>query len=101
MKLLLMTGVLLTACTQTVPGAKDEKVPMPKEASGSPAADACGARQLQRLVGRNRSEAGPAAPGQNRRIACSTCPVTMDYNPERLNIFYNERTGIIEKVSCG
>jgi hypothetical protein len=52
MKLLLLTGVLMAACTQTVPGAKDEKVPMPEQSSPPPAADACGARQLQRLVGR-------------------------------------------------
>lgn len=36
-----------------------------------------------------------------RRVACTTCPVTMDYRPDRLNIFFDAETGIIKEVKCG
>ena len=63
--------------------------------------DACGAAALAHLVGRPRTEIPvPVNPGQ-RRVVCDTCPVTKDYSPWRLNIFYDQRTGVITKVSCG
>jgi hypothetical protein len=34
-------------------------------------------------------------------VACTTCPVTQDYNPRRLNFFYETSTGIIKQVKCG
>ena len=37
----------------------------------------------------------------NRRVVCTTCPVTMDFSPHRLNIFYNTRTELVEQVRCG
>jgi len=37
----------------------------------------------------------------NRRVTCTTCPVTEDYSATRLNIFFNEQTGIVEQVRCG
>ena len=36
-----------------------------------------------------------------QRVACLGCPITMDYNPERLNFFFDEATGIIKEVRCG
>jgi hypothetical protein len=36
-----------------------------------------------------------------RRVACTTCPVTDDLDPGRLNIFYDERTQLITEVRCG
>jgi hypothetical protein len=36
-----------------------------------------------------------------RRVACTTCPMTMDYNPGRLNILYDQETGIVREVKCG
>ena len=66
-----------------------------------PPPDACGARALAHLVGKNRSEIPvPVNPGQ-RRVACTTCPITEDYSPWRLNIFYDARTGVITEVRCG
>ena len=103
MRAMLIT-VMLAACTAPPAGStapQEKKVPMPSTPSQPPPPDSCGAAALQRLVGRPRSEIPPAPPGSVRRVACTTCPVTMDYNPNRLNIFYNERTGIIERVSCG
>lgn len=61
----------------------------------------CKADQYQRYVGRNRS-ALPAKPaGETWRVTCTTCPMTMDYNPTRLNILYEESTGLIREVKCG
>ncbi len=61
----------------------------------------CRADQYRYLIGRNRSEIPPTPAGRTWRVACTTCPVTMDYNPNRLNIFYDEATGVIRRVECG
>ena len=61
----------------------------------------CRADQYQRFVGRNRSELPPKPANETWRVTCTTCPVTMDYTGSRLNIFYEERTGIIREVKCG
>jgi hypothetical protein len=37
----------------------------------------------------------------NRRVTCTTCPVTMDFREDRLNIFFDADTGIIKEVKCG
>ncbi|HEY0625653.1 MAG TPA: hypothetical protein VGD10_02860 [Allosphingosinicella sp.] len=65
-----------------------------------PGGNQCGAASLQWLVGKQRS-AIPAISGRTVRIACTTCPVTEDYSPQRLNIFYDERTNVIKEVNCG
>jgi len=61
----------------------------------------CKADQYRHLIGRNRSEIPATPAGQTWRVTCTTCPVTMDYNPNRLNIFYDEATGVIRRVECG
>jgi hypothetical protein len=61
----------------------------------------CRAEQYQRYVGRHRSELPPKPVNENWRVTCTTCPVTMDYSPSRLNIFYEESSGIIREVKCG
>jgi hypothetical protein len=63
--------------------------------------DQCRASEYQTLVGQNRS-AIPATPaGATWRVTCSSCAVTMDYNPVRMNITYNDATGVVERVTCG
>lgn len=64
-------------------------------------ADMCKAGELQWLVGKPRTEIPVPVDVVTRRVVCSTCPVTEDYSPYRLNIFYNQQTGIVERVSCG
>lgn len=92
---ILATGFLaLAACAAAPPKGSPEPSPQP-------VADACGARALQHLVGRHRSEIPPPAKPELQRVACATCAITMDYNPERLNIFFDEATGIIRDVRCG
>lgn len=64
-------------------------------------ASQCKADQYQRFVGRNRSELPAAPTGATWRVTCTTCPMTMDFNPERMNVLYNQQTNIIEQVRCG
>jgi hypothetical protein len=66
-----------------------------------PATDMCGAYEVQDLVGRPRSEVPVPVLPALQRVACTTCPVTMDYNPKRLNFLYDAETGIIKEVKCG
>ncbi len=61
----------------------------------------CKADQYQRFVGRNRSELPPRPADETWRVTCTSCPVTMDYNSGRLNIFYDQATGAIREVKCG
>ena len=63
--------------------------------------DTCGARALQSLIGRPRTEIPVPVDLSRRRVTCTTCPVTMDFNPERLNILYDQATGIVRQVKCG
>lgn len=61
----------------------------------------CRADQYQTYVGRNRSELPARPPAETWRVTCTTCPVTMDFNPSRLNILYDETSGVIREVKCG
>lgn len=37
----------------------------------------------------------------NVRLVCTACAATMDHDPDRLNLRYDEATGIIKAVDCG
>jgi len=87
-------SLLVAACAPV--GAVDPAPTPPDEG-----ANQCKADQYQRFVGRNRSEL-PARPADEVwRVTCTTCPVTMDYSPRRLNILFEQSTGVIREVKCG
>ncbi|HWW12510.1 MAG TPA: hypothetical protein VN018_08330 [Brevundimonas sp.] len=67
----------------------------------TPGADLCRAGDLQYLVGKPKADIPVPVDVVNRRVTCTTCPVTEDFSPYRLNIFFNERTQIVEQVRCG
>lgn len=67
----------------------------------SPGENQCRASDYQYLIGRSRSEIPAEPAGATWRVTCTSCPVTMDYNPRRLNIFYDEGSGIVREVRCG
>jgi hypothetical protein len=106
-KLVSVAAVLaLSACAATPPASpsapppkviETPTVPVPPP----PAPDSCHSQDFQYLVGKNRSAIPVPTDPSRRRVACTTCPVTMDYNPERLNIFFDSETGVIKEVKCG
>lgn len=73
-------------------------VPPPAE---TPSENQCRASEYRYLIGQNRSQIPATPPGATWRVTCVGCPVTMDYSPSRLNILYDERSGVIREVSCG
>lgn len=67
----------------------------------NPTTDVCRAGELQWLVGKPKTDIPVPVDVVNRRVTCTTCPVTEDYSPYRLNIFFNDQTQIVEQVRCG
>ncbi len=65
-----------------------------------PMDDACQASAFQWLVGRPRADI-PAVLPQPSRVVADNQPVTMDYNPNRINVVWNHETGRVEHVRCG
>jgi hypothetical protein len=63
--------------------------------------DACGAKDMQYLIGKPKTEIPIPLNPALRRVACSTCAVTMDYNPQRQTITFDANTGIVTAVRCG
>lgn len=64
-------------------------------------ADLCKARDFQHLVGKPRTEIPVPVEVVNRRVVCTTCPVTEDFSAYRLNFFFNAETDLVEQVRCG
>lgn len=91
---LAVTGLLAAACAPMDGGGS---TPMPPDDGPSQ----CKAEQYQRYIGRNRSELPSRPADEVWRVTCTTCPVTMDYSPRRLNILFEESTGVIREVKCG
>ena len=61
----------------------------------------CHASEAQKYVGRPRTEIPVPVLPSLQRVACTTCPVTMDFNPRRLNFYYDAETGLVKEVKCG
>lgn len=79
---------------------------LPQHEGGSgmpppPAENQCRAADYQTLVGQNRSQIPERPAGATWRVTCTSCPVTMDYRPDRLNILYDQNSGVIREVKCG
>lgn len=90
---------------QAAPPAMAESAAAPVVPTPSPAApplkDACGAAELQSLVGRPRTQVPVPVDPSRQRVACTTCPLTQDYRPDRLNFFFDAGTGLIREIRCG
>ncbi len=63
--------------------------------------DTCGAAPFQYLVGKPKSEVPVPVEPSKRRVYCSTCMVTMDYRPNRLNVVFDQDTGRVTSIKCG
>ncbi|WP_309629200.1 hypothetical protein [Brevundimonas sp.] len=107
----LIAALFLAACSSTPPPANEASGPstIEKAEANQPVgshmpdgeADLCKAADFQYLVGKHRNEIPVPVEVVNRRVVCTTCPVTMDFSPHRLNIFYNTQSEIVEQVRCG
>lgn len=73
--------------------------PMPED-GGVPSPNQCDAEGARSLIG-SHVGAVTFAPDKPVRIVCTTCPTTKDYRPDRLNVRFDEATGIIRSVDCG
>lgn len=90
MRTALLPALLLatTACAPTpAPDAADRP-------------DQCRAEANRSLIGQNVSAVSFAADA-NVRVVCTTCPTTRDYRPDRLNVRFDQASGIIRSVDCG
>ncbi|MCC7266602.1 MAG: peptidase inhibitor I78 [Caulobacteraceae bacterium] len=101
-KLIFAAALALAACASEAPYEPAPRDPGPSRPPPSrEPPDRCGAAALQSLVGKPRTEIPVPVNPRLRRVACTTCPVTMDFNPERLNIFFDVETGVVKEVRCG
>lgn len=102
-------AALLALAACSTPSAPPPAPPPPAAAKPAPPpagerpseADMCRAAEHQRFVGRPRSEIPVPVNPNAQRVACTTCPITMDHNPARLNFFFDAATGVIKEVRCG
>lgn len=65
-----------------------------------PGPQRCDAEGARSLIGSHVGAVSFPA-GTNVRIVCTTCPTTKDLRPDRLNVRFDEATGIIQSVDCG
>ena len=79
------------------PAPAQTPAPPPAQASG----DQCGAAEMADLVGKPRTDIPVPVDPSRRRVYCTTCTVTQDYDPTRLNIVIDSQTGLIKEVKCG
>lgn len=91
MRMILTLGAAaaLAACAAT---------PEPTSPAAGPGR--CDAAAAQSLIGTHVGAVTFPADA-NVRIVCTTCPTTRDYRPDRLNVRFEEATGIIRSVDCG
>ena len=101
--LMLLLAACSSAPSEVDPSQPSEPSPIASRppASAAPSRDQCGAADMQGFVGKSRTDVPVAIDPARQRVACTTCPVTMDFNPERLNFFFDAATGIIKEVRCG
>lgn len=90
------TSQLLLVCLlSSTAHAQDSKIIKP------PPGDLCHARAAKPLIGRAISDVPKPRHGYSHRFVCTTCQVTTDYNPRRLNLIFNEKTRKVTALQCG
>ena len=87
--------------TPTAPPAIALPAKPPASSSSEASKDQCGLKDAQAFVGKPRTSLPAPVDPSRWRVACTTCPVTMDYRPDRLNILFNADTGVVQQVKCG
>lgn len=87
--LILTAGVL--ALASCAPVAETPTEPIPQR---------CDAEANRSLIGSHVGAVSFPADA-NVRVVCTTCPTTKDLRPDRLNVRFDQATGIIRSVDCG
>lgn len=82
-------GLALAACAPVDPSP--DQTPIPQR---------CGVEAARSLIGTHVG-AVSFPQGADVRIVCTTCPTTRDLRPDRLNLRFDQATGVIESVDCG
>jgi len=112
MKTLIMAGgalaaaVLVASCSSAPPPAplpppETPVAPPPVAIAPPQPRDQCGMVEAKAFIGKSRTELPAAVDPTRWRVACTTCPVTMDFRPDRLNILFDADTGRVNEVKCG
>lgn len=106
MRRLALAGALALLAGCAAPSAPPPVAPTQAPAPVAPkprveAPDTCGLKTVKGLVGQSRSAIPVPVNPQLRRVTCTRCVQAQDYNPRRLNIYYDADTGVIERVACG
>lgn len=87
--LILAAGALVLASCAPTP-----------EIAGEPIPQRCDAEANRSLIGSHVGAVSFPADA-NVRVVCTTCPTTKDLRPDRLNVRFDQATGIIRSVDCG
>lgn len=106
----LALGLLLASCSSapepapppppTTPTAPPA-IALPAKPPATAEKDQCGLKDAQAFVGKPRTSLPAPVDPSRWRVACTTCPVTMDFRADRLNILFNADTGVVQEVKCG
>jgi hypothetical protein len=95
-------AAILASCASPPPPAGSGTTTPPPRYTPTPARDdQCHAAEHQQYVGRPKTEIPVPVQPAFQRVACTTCPVTMEYVARRLNFFFDAETGIVKEVRCG
>ena len=84
-----------------IPRINEPTQSIPSQSRPQIEADQCRAQSLQYLVGRSRTEIPIPLDPSSRRVVCSTCVMTQDYNAARQTIIFDVQSGRITSVKCG
>ncbi|MBN9335055.1 hypothetical protein [Devosia sp.] len=63
--------------------------------------DQCKASEYQAFIGRTLDQFPREGFAERLRSACTECAVTSDLRFDRLNVWFDKDTNLIEEVSCG
>jgi hypothetical protein len=103
-RIVLAAALLLAACEAPGPAPYEQQPtrlaapPPPRQPVNT---DPCGARALQYLVGRPRTDIPvPLHPGL-RQVVCTTCPRAETYSPMRQTILFDADSGVVREIRCG
>lgn len=96
--LALLTAMSAAACMTApvaAPRAGSDRIGL------QPSPDTCGASSHAQLLGRSIDQVRQQLVSGDARIAAEDGPITADFSPRRLNIFFNQRTRRIVGIRCG